>query len=104
MESEAFIREAIDQVKSIEMTSKNIRDVYTTNTRLMSDITSDQDDILNSLSTIEKELDYLLSSGGVGLGRHESGKVLDFYNNPITATIGEESSLETAFYDKRLTR
>ena len=93
LEAETFIFRAISQVKAIEQSSAQIKDVYISNAEIMRGINSDQDEIIKHLSQVEKELDLLLSSNLAG-----ASDLTEFYANPLT-------NLESDHHiDKRLTR
>ena len=100
---EAKIRSAMETVQYIESSSKAIKETYMANTHMMRAINGDQDDILGTLAGIEKELDLLLSEGGERQAPSFSqGKLVDFYNDPITSLKALEESASP--YESRVAR
>lgn len=68
----------------------------------MKSINSDQDDILKTLTGIEKEIDVLIGQGGDRYAFTKSSNLIDFYNDPITSVKALEEA--TSPYETRVTR
>jgi cupin superfamily acireductone dioxygenase involved in methionine salvage len=77
-------------------------EVYKTNTTIMQQVNSDQDEILNSLNSIEKELDLLLS--GDVLHHKQTSQIVEFYNNPISKANSSYGYAEANLYEYRASR
>lgn len=75
-------------------------EVYKQNTQMVRDISSDQEDILRTLNSIESELDQLLS--GDVIHHKKVSEIVDFYNNPTSKSAG--GSAEANFYEYRASR